>query len=717
MILTDPRIPMALGWALVHFLWQGLALALLTALALRFMPRAHHRYALACLALALCVLLPTGTALQQFRSQRSPILIQHFQVLEEKHLDPLPNVTPFAPSLAARMEAAIRPHLPRIVLLWALGSLLLSMRLGIGWACTLRWRQRAEDIQGDWAQRLQQLSLRLGLRRKIRLKLSRFVDSPVTMGLWRPVILAPASLFTGMAPELIEALLAHELAHIQRHDYLVNILQSFVEIILFYHPAVWWISRRIRIEREVLADQQAAWALGEPRRLALALNALDDLQPHLNSLALSARGGHLMHRIQNLLRPLPQMHANPLRAWAAPALLTLALITPLAAAIQLRNTEPIITVPSELIQKIDALAASEDIDPDLLRAIAWNESHFNVNARSQMGAMGILQVMPETARHFGATNLEDPEQVAKAGAHYLRHLLDTYQGDLTKAVSAYNGGEPSVNSGQLSDETRAYTPMVLALYKTRAVQPDQLFASPIGLPIPDGKTSQAYGANGHPGIDQPSPEGTPVHATAEGRVTFSGTDGDRGITVIIQHGGGLETLYSHLSEARVSVGNSVLRGTIIGTTGRTGKATGSHVHYEVRLNGKPVDPTTVPTQITQAAASPQRSKATGEIKRLPDGKLQMSAHIWWSGNPVRLEIFPDDSKTSVASLIIGSKDEQEQSDGPLMESRPVMVFPDKAKKSLRIHVTGGHGRWGETIMDAQTLPGSFQFNCDREAEK
>jgi D-alanyl-D-alanine endopeptidase (penicillin-binding protein 7) len=109
-----------------------------------------------------------------------------------------------------------------------------------------------------------------------------------------------------MPPDLLQALLAHELAHIQRHDYLINLLQNVIETLLFYHPAVWWISRRIRIERELIADAVAARQLGEPRRLALALSELERLRFSHHQLAQAANGGDLMKRIQHLLRPAPQ---------------------------------------------------------------------------------------------------------------------------------------------------------------------------------------------------------------------------------------------------------------------------------------------------------------------------------------------------------------------------------------------------------------------------
>ena len=618
--LFDPRWPAALGWALLHFLWQGALVALGVALLLRVLRRSEPRYLVACGALALCLLLPVATTVREWESLRAPAMVALTAQPQRTEQAASPSHPSFgSPSLRARLEATLRPRLPLIVLLWCSGCALMALRLGSGWLWALRWRRRSNYAPEAWSLRLPELGRRLHLDRRVQLLASTLVDSPMVLGLWRPVILVPAALFTGMAPGLLEALLAHELAHIKRHDYLVNVLQSCVEVLLFYHPAVWWISRQVRTEREILADDLAAKGLGEPRRLALALNALDDLQPllTLTTPALAARGGHLMNRIQHLLRPTQDPRkTSQLLAWLAPALLAVALLTPLAAAIvqEAKNEAPKLYAPAALVREIDALAEQEGLDPALLRAVAWNESHFNPRATSAIGAKGILQVMPGTALKYGATNLEDPGQVARAGAHYLRQLLDRYQGDLSKALTAYNAGEDAVDSGQLNDENRRYAPAVLALLKSHAVQPDSLSplqsSTPTGLPVPEGRISAPFGDRStkgfHEGIDLKGAKGTPVQATAEGTVSFAGPNGDYGITVILQHGAGLETFYAHLAETCVQAGQRVPKGATLGTMGRTGNAMGLHVHYEVRRNGKAIDPAQSPETHPGPMESDQR---------------------------------------------------------------------------------------------------------------
>ncbi len=147
------------------------------------------------------------------------------------------------------------------------------------------------------------MALDWNITRAVRLRLADGLRTPVTAGWLRPIVLLPTSLVTGLPPELLEALLAHELAHIRRFDYLVNLGQNLIETVLFYHPAVWWISRQIRIEREQIADDLATSYLGAPRQLALALSELEKFSYSEPRLVMAANGGELATRIRRLLQP------------------------------------------------------------------------------------------------------------------------------------------------------------------------------------------------------------------------------------------------------------------------------------------------------------------------------------------------------------------------------------------------------------------------------
>lgn len=331
----------SLAWALIDFLWQGLlvgwACALLLALMRKARPQA--RYLVACGALLLCAALPLAGMATRMAEADTGAAGFALPVVATSTVATAVSALPVAAIDAGKFagwESALQQRLPLVVLLWALGAGLLALRMVLGLAWVRRRTQAGQyRLDPAWQARLDRMAQRMGIARKVTLGLVEDVanelTSPVTAGWWRPVVLVPASLVSGMPPQLLEALLAHELAHVRRCDYLVNLIQSAIEILLFYHPAVWWLSNRIREEREQIADDVAASTLGEPRRLALALSELDLFQ-FTPQLAPAAHGGNLMSRIKRLVRP----ETEPLNwklslpilglatcaafyAWAAPA--------------------------------------------------------------------------------------------------------------------------------------------------------------------------------------------------------------------------------------------------------------------------------------------------------------------------------------------------------------------------------------------------------------
>ena len=129
---------------------------------------------------------------------------------------------------------------------------------------------------------------------------------PTAIGWLRPVVLLPASAFTGLTPRQLETILAHELAHIRRHDYLFNLLQSVAETLLFYHPAAWWVSRRVRQERELVCDDLAVAATGDALTYARALTQVERLRKSAPRLAVAADGGQLRTRVLRLVGAEPR---------------------------------------------------------------------------------------------------------------------------------------------------------------------------------------------------------------------------------------------------------------------------------------------------------------------------------------------------------------------------------------------------------------------------
>lgn len=286
----------AIGWTLIDFLWQGAVIGVLTAGLLLLMRRAspNQRYLVGCAALLACIAWPAFTLFERLVAPDTASGLQ------------LARGSTLADSAPFSMGALVNAHLTSIVLCWAACSAALGLRMSLGLLWIGRFGAASGKADAALQQQLANLARKMGIARAVCIRIVDNLASPVTAGWLRPVVLVPASLVTGMPPDLLEALLAHELAHVKRMDYLVNLGQNVIETLFFYHPAVWWISKQVRDEREKIADDLAAHGLGEPRRLALALSELEKIQFSRRHLAMSANGGDLMSRIKRLLRPEPQ---------------------------------------------------------------------------------------------------------------------------------------------------------------------------------------------------------------------------------------------------------------------------------------------------------------------------------------------------------------------------------------------------------------------------
>ena len=270
----------ALGWTLLHFLWQGLLIGCATALAWAALrnARPEARYAVGCGALLACLAWPAAGLYLRLAAADATGALYSSALLPAALL---------APDSLPDLDLLLRA----VVGVWALCAAVLAVRMALGMLWIERSARNTGAAHAQLQTRLSRMAHDAGVTRPVRLRVLDHIASPLTAGIWRPMVLVPAALLTGMPPHLLDALLAHELAHIRRHDYLINLLQNAIEALLFFHPAVWWISRGVRLEREHIADDFAARQLGEPRRLALALSELERLQFSTHHLAVAANGG------------------------------------------------------------------------------------------------------------------------------------------------------------------------------------------------------------------------------------------------------------------------------------------------------------------------------------------------------------------------------------------------------------------------------------------
>ncbi|MBX2818550.1 MAG: SEL1-like repeat protein [Rhodothermaceae bacterium] len=303
----------ALGAALMHSLWQGALVAVGLYIALRIVNNRDSgtRYALCCAALALLFLLPVSTGIQVYLTNQVkpalPVQAQYpAQHIDPQLMAPLSEIEPVTVPMGvedAFSDANSAPFAwrPFLVALWFIGVTVLSLQWTNSLLRVHRLKRSGLVIESEAIQAsFDALLDRMGVAKKVHLLTSAYVDQPMVMGWVKPVVLLPLSVATNLPPEHVEAILAHELAHVRRHDYLVLVLQSVMEVLFFYHPAVWWVSRQMRIEREFCCDDLATKVLGNDLVYVTALANLDHRRA--GKLALGANDGRLVDRIRRIVK-------------------------------------------------------------------------------------------------------------------------------------------------------------------------------------------------------------------------------------------------------------------------------------------------------------------------------------------------------------------------------------------------------------------------------
>jgi beta-lactamase regulating signal transducer with metallopeptidase domain len=276
-----------LGWVLLHSLWQGAFAALLLRVLLAVLrdQGAAIRYAAACVALLLLAITPMATAVSLAFDGGAGRLVDV--------LLPRWQVSPW-------LQAAT----PWLAVLWAAGVAVQILRLRAGLVHSKRLRRVALVAAPAAAQRLaDRIRAAMEIDRRVPLLESALVDVPSVVGWLRPVILIPASTLAGLSPAQFEMIVAHELAHIRRRDPWVNLLQTAIEALYFYHPAAWWISAKVRQEREHCCDEAVVRYSGDPIGYARSLTRLERLRAEWPAVSLGSADGSLLERIRRLVMP------------------------------------------------------------------------------------------------------------------------------------------------------------------------------------------------------------------------------------------------------------------------------------------------------------------------------------------------------------------------------------------------------------------------------
>jgi beta-lactamase regulating signal transducer with metallopeptidase domain len=296
----SPSVMQSLGWALLHFLWQGTALAAVAAAAMALCRRASARYLVGVVSLALMLLAPLATLFSDSQGRSvvattatSPIVTARWPVATSRRGA---NLVTQAPSVGPSLEA-----LPWLVEAWLMGVAFFSLRSAGGFLLLERERRRQSTVVTERVLEIcYALQDRLGLNRAIDYCECKWLQAPAVIGWFRPVVFLPVTALTGLSEEQLEVVIAHELAHIHRLDPFVNVFQVCVETLLFYHPAIWWLNKKIRAEREHCCDDTAVALCGNAVEYARALTLMEEWR-NAPVFAMAANRGPLTERIVRVL--------------------------------------------------------------------------------------------------------------------------------------------------------------------------------------------------------------------------------------------------------------------------------------------------------------------------------------------------------------------------------------------------------------------------------
>ncbi|RYU94971.1 M56 family metallopeptidase [Emticicia agri] len=302
------NISSALGWTLIHSLWQGLVIVVAFSILRHIFKTSNARYWQGIGALSLQFISAVATFFMVYEPAEvlaggKPKFTAFFIQNAATNLE---GISVFAPSeltFIQQAELFMHNNLDTFVLFWFIGANLLLLRLIIGFVYVQQLKvQKINPVRDEVLGIMEDLQEKIQLNIPIRLVESAKAVVPMTIGWIKPIILLPAGIMSGLSITQLEAVLAHELAHIKRYDYLVNIFQSCIEILFFYHPATWFISAQVRDERENCCDDFAVNICGDRLVLAKALTQVATFQhqPRL-AMAFGAKRQTFMDRIKRIV--------------------------------------------------------------------------------------------------------------------------------------------------------------------------------------------------------------------------------------------------------------------------------------------------------------------------------------------------------------------------------------------------------------------------------
>jgi len=307
----------SLGWTIVHSLWQG---ALVTAclgvifkLAPRLSSRIKYHFSVASFFFLFGWIVTTGI-LQWQRLNTTPVVVTEKtgQNVVKTYVISNAGAETYTEHLLRPLMPTLEPTFSWLVALYFLGLVIMILRLIRSVTDTFRTKRFNEIPENKWQQVLETLKQRLSIDSEVLLRISKNITVPVVMGFIKPLIILPVAVLNQLSEDQLEAILLHELAHIKRQDYLVNLIQNIIETVLFFNPFIWHISSHIRREREHCCDDFVISCTENPYTYATALAALEQQRMQAPDLALAASGKkqYLFQRIKRIMEMEKQPFSN-----------------------------------------------------------------------------------------------------------------------------------------------------------------------------------------------------------------------------------------------------------------------------------------------------------------------------------------------------------------------------------------------------------------------
>ncbi|MEM7038328.1 MAG: M56 family metallopeptidase, partial [Bacteroidota bacterium] len=369
--LIPTNLAEAAGSTFMHALWQLAAIALLLMLVLLFVPRKSYRlrYGLGVGALLLMLAVPAATFMMSYEPATTATVFGPEIVLSDQFVHTIANSNSAnGLHVFGDVTAFFQSNAYLFMGLWLLGTLLFTIRFVGGYAKVRRLRRHnTQPVPAQIEAILARLQERMGISRRVRILQSGSITVPMVIGSMKPVVLLPLGMLGGLSAEQIECILAHELAHVRRWDYLVNMAQSIVEILLFFHPAVWIVSKFVREERENCCDATVIALKHNKLVYARALLSLEAMRAGQPALAMAANGGSLFRRIKRITGA-PE--AGEKRPWSRGTLvgmvtLGLLLILSTTGSEKIKASAPIFNLVSPEIEFFENQFSDTDQNDDL----------------------------------------------------------------------------------------------------------------------------------------------------------------------------------------------------------------------------------------------------------------------------------------------------------------------------------------------------------------